>query len=61
MFEGTLIGEPFVGILLVGLVQLVMPFDLAPPVEELVHDVPTAAVVLAVPLLIGQCWLRATV
>lgn len=28
-----------------------MPFDLAPPVEEPLHDVPTAAAVLAVPFL----------
>lgn len=49
-FEGTLVEELFAGILLVGLVQMAMPLDLA-PVEELVNDVPTAAVVLAAPLL----------
>ena len=49
-FGGTLIEEeePFAGILLADLVQLVVPLDLAPPVEEPLHDVPTAAALLAV-------------
>lgn len=50
-FEGTLIEEPFAGILFVGLVQLAVPLDLAPPVEEPLRDVLAAAALLAVSLL----------
>ena len=48
---GTLIEEPSAGILLTDLVQLVMPSDLAPPVEGLLYDVLTTAALLAVPFL----------
>jgi hypothetical protein len=50
-FGGTLIEEPSAEALLADLVQLVVPSDLAPPVEEPLHDVSTAAALLAVPFL----------
>jgi len=49
---GTLVEEPSAGILLVDLVQLVVPLDLALAAEGLLHDMLTvAAASLAVPFL----------
>ena len=50
-FEGTLAEERFAVIREVDLAQLEVPLDLAHPVEEPLEDVPTAAVVMAVPFL----------